>query len=774
MYHTQSINLKQSLRRIGRLVAPFMAAAMLALLLPGLVLAATFTTTVDTGTNALGDAGAASAVALKSNGLAVISYWDKTAGNLGDLKVAFCNDPACSNPTIQTIGVMEGTRTTSVALTTGDVPVISYPGAVTMNVAFCNSATDCSSPTIKTLDTASSGTVKLGEFSSLAINSSGFPVVSYDEYINLGGSQASRLKVAFCQDATCNSVTTRVVAGDGTTTTTGEYNSLALTGGDVPVISYAEASNTIGGRLMIAVCESATDCNTPTINIVDDSIVGAIPVSLLGRYTSLALNNSSYNLFEVESCDFGEFTNTITGDPKLGPLADNGGDTETHALLDGSPALDAGSSALTTDQRSAPRPFGLADDIGAYESQLIGTIIIAKQTAPANQGDFDFSHNITATTTFTLAGGQSETFLNVAPGTYTVTEEIEAGWRLVDLRCDDGNSARPSSGSTSTRTATIEVELGETVTCTFTNSEDDIIFVQKATRPAGGTGFNFTVGGDASTTFSLDDGGIQALDVVSGTYTLTETNPSPAYNLAEIDCTIFGPGPTDETPAPGNLATGSVDLTMSSGQAAFCLFTNDKAGTITIVKDADPADDTQFDFEIVGSPPFSNTLFSLQNPLQPSKTFTDVVPGVYGVTEGALAGWALTDIDCQSTLGTSSYLIDLPTRGGNITLAPGDDVTCTFSNTKLGTIFIGKTTIPATISPSFEFTQTIDPANGAFQLNHGGSSLPGCGAWSVHRVGDQRAGGLATERPDVQRRRQRHAFDGGPGDAHGDHQCGAG
>ena len=41
----------------------------------------------------------------------------------------------------------------------------------------------------------------------------------------------------------------------------------------------------------------------------------------------------------------------------LGPLQDNGGSTETHALAPGSAAIDKGNSfGVTTDQRGQPRP----------------------------------------------------------------------------------------------------------------------------------------------------------------------------------------------------------------------------------------------------------------------------------------------------------------------------------------------------------------------------------------------------------------------------------
>lgn len=54
--------------------------------------------------------------------------------------------------------------------------------------------------------------------------------------------------------------------------------------------------------------------------------------------------------------------------PLIGELQNNGGPTETHALLLGSPAIDAGQNARTaTDQRGVVRPQGAASDIGAFE-----------------------------------------------------------------------------------------------------------------------------------------------------------------------------------------------------------------------------------------------------------------------------------------------------------------------------------------------------------------------------------------------------------------------
>jgi hypothetical protein len=93
-------------------------------------------------------------------------------------------------------------------------------------------------------------------------------------------------------------------------------------------------------------------------------LAGNIPSNCLGTIV-----DAGHNLSSDGSCSFTNVGSLNNTDPKLGPVANNGGPTLTMALLPGSPAIDAGdtASAPPTDQRGHPRPVGLAADIGAYE-----------------------------------------------------------------------------------------------------------------------------------------------------------------------------------------------------------------------------------------------------------------------------------------------------------------------------------------------------------------------------------------------------------------------
>jgi hypothetical protein len=89
-----------------------------------------------------------------------------------------------------------------------------------------------------------------------------------------------------------------------------------------------------------------------------------------------AILSHGYNLDSDGSCQLTAPTDRPGVDPLLGPLQDNGGPTLTHALLPGSPAIDAipwgaigCGTTLYSDQRWQARPesAGGACDIGAYE-----------------------------------------------------------------------------------------------------------------------------------------------------------------------------------------------------------------------------------------------------------------------------------------------------------------------------------------------------------------------------------------------------------------------
>jgi hypothetical protein len=79
---------------------------------------------------------------------------------------------------------------------------------------------------------------------------------------------------------------------------------------------------------------------------------------------------------------------TLASDPMLSPLADNGGPTFTHALMSGSPAINAGYSSQFYDQRAhgMTRVVGPSADIGAYEVQSGGSTHTIANCADSGSG----------------------------------------------------------------------------------------------------------------------------------------------------------------------------------------------------------------------------------------------------------------------------------------------------------------------------------------------------------------------------------------------------
>lgn len=130
---------------------------------------------------------------------------------------------------------------TSLQLNASGYPVISYYDEYNkdLKLARCNNAA-CSSREIKTLDY--SGDV--GSYTLLQLNVNGYPVISYYDYSN------KDLKLAICSDKACSSpdIKTLDYSGD-----VGSYTSLQKNVNGYPVISYFDATY---GDLKLAKCNN--------------------------------------------------------------------------------------------------------------------------------------------------------------------------------------------------------------------------------------------------------------------------------------------------------------------------------------------------------------------------------------------------------------------------------------------------------------------------------------------------------------------------------------
>jgi 20S proteasome alpha/beta subunit len=207
-------------------------------------------TTVDSD----GNVGRYTSIAIGNGGNPVISHWDFTND---DLKVAACTATDCSGtPTITTVD-SDGDvgYYTSIAIGDNDNPVISYDSANgDLKVAACTT-TDCTgTPTITTVD--SDGDV--GYFKSIAIGDNGYPIISYYDASN------DDLKVAACTTTDCSGTPTiTTVDSDGDV---GYYTSIAIGSNGYPIISYWDVTN---DDLKAAACTTTGCTGTPTITILD-------------------------------------------------------------------------------------------------------------------------------------------------------------------------------------------------------------------------------------------------------------------------------------------------------------------------------------------------------------------------------------------------------------------------------------------------------------------------------------------------------------------------
>jgi uncharacterized repeat protein (TIGR01451 family) len=170
---------------------------------------------------------------------------------------------------------------------------------------------------------------------------------------------------------------------------------------------------------------------------------------------------------------------------------------------------------------------------------------VEKQTNPdGDQTRFGFSFGEGS---FSLADGEQRAFEDLSPGTYSVGEDTPDGWTLTSATCSDGSSP-----------ASIDLDAGETVVCTFVNT--------KSNQPLTSS---ISVSKSASPTSLKEPGG-------PVTYSVTITNTSAAIDvfITEVFDDKFG-----DLDDEGGSGCFDVPFRLDPGESASCQFTKTITGT---------------------------------------------------------------------------------------------------------------------------------------------------------------------------------------------------
>lgn len=296
------------------------------------------------------------------------------------------------------------------------------------------------------------------------------------------------------------------------------------------------------------------------------------------------INDFGGNYEDFDDCNFPEGFNNAN--ILIGPLADNGGPTQTVELIAGDPLDGAGFNGdddddgcigflgdddddfaldvIQTDQRGATRPNGSRCDSGAYETGVLHSVTITKLTFPPGGMDFVFDttgfdeligcdFNETENS-FTLDDGESKDCV-VPGGNYEIDEIIPDG-QVVNIICSDTTDDTVANNQTGELTFSFSnAGTPESVNCLFINSFPDNL-LNVTDEPAG---------------VNCENGGVK-IDVG------TDDNQNNMLDEEEIDDTFYVCNGIDGNPgAPG--AGGGTGSSGTDGNNSLVNLVNEPAGS---------------------------------------------------------------------------------------------------------------------------------------------------------------------------------------------------
>jgi hypothetical protein len=308
---------------------------------------------------------------------------------------------------------------------------------------------------------------------------------------------------------------------------------------------------------------------------------------------SIVAGNSATTGTNISGTVTDQGNNILTGDAKIAVLASNGGLTQTHALLPGSPALDAGDDAasdgagLTTDQRGAGylRKRDAASDadttqtvdIGAFEADPSVEDITDKSTTedtPLPQFSFGVGDAATAFTSITAVATTNPGLVS----TITVGAGANSSLRTLDITPAANQSGtaiitvtvtKTIGGSPVSMSDTFQLTVGEVNDApiagndTLSSVAEDsgqriVLFSTLLVNDSPPTTENTQT--ISVTSISNPVGGVATLDIPNSRVLFT---PNPDFNgTAGFDYTITDNGTTNGSPDP-KTATATASFTVT-------------------------------------------------------------------------------------------------------------------------------------------------------------------------------------------------------------------
>lgn len=307
--------------------------------------------------------------------------------------------------------------------------------------------------------------------------------------------------------------------------------------------------------------------------------------------------------------------------------------------------------------------LGLGDSVicTITNDDITPTLTVTKILEPADDnGLFDLQIDVVTEKTDAGNGGTTNQ-TEVNAGDHSVSEVAGTNTNLSEYDAVIGGDCSPDGSVT--------LALAENKTCTITNTRHGHVIVDKNTDPiADPTEFPVIISGGiihGATESTVTDAIDADFEVSPGTFSVTENTPS-GWQETSNTCT---------------------DLEVSAGETVTCEITNVKLGSITIIKDAQPNDEQDFEFNdgTLGSFTLDDDggLGLSGSEFENNRLFADLLPGTYSFTENLPNEfWTQDSISCLNLDSQAAFIPEGIENGVEIDLLAGMNISCTFVNTK--------------------------------------------------------------------------------------------